>query len=214
MYGGRRHFHIPPCHAEPAAREVLLKSAGWLGGGFPAHEKCPGPCKEGRAFSRAVCQGGINALYTCRPEGGKACARGHPGIPFCGFGLEYSGPWQAPSCSAHCRRFCRRWTGDRVGALPGGKTHLRAGCGGRGAGDGDDTKLPESPPQAVTRVTALRIVRSGAGVKIKNRRRNREHHGGDTARRVCFSSSLIFEVCKPPSWMVWFWITLYLIGSY
>ena len=34
---------------------------------------------------------------------------------------------------------------------------------------------------------------TGAGVKIKNRGRNREHHGGDTARRGYFFSSLTLK---------------------
>ena len=58
MHGGRRRFHIPPCHAEPAAREVVLKSAGWRGGGFPAHENAR-PQQGGPGIFMCGCRGGI-----------------------------------------------------------------------------------------------------------------------------------------------------------
>ena len=40
--------------------------------------------------------------------------------------------------------------GTGGGGVParGAKTRLRAGCGGRGAGDGDNTKLPKRPSPA------------------------------------------------------------------
>lgn len=158
MHGGRRRFHIPPCHAEPAAREVVLKSAGWRGGGFPAHEKCPAPARRAGHF-RVRLSGRYNALYLAAQKAARRAPRGHPGTPFCGFGLEYSGPWQAPPCSALCRRFCRRWTGGGAGTRPGGKNPpagwLRGTWGWRRG-------QYEAAQKTVTRVTALRIVRSGS----------------------------------------------------
>ena len=157
MHGGRRRFHIPPCHAEPAAREVVLKSAGWRGGGFPAHEKCPAPARRAGHF-RVRLSGRYNALYLAAQKAARRAPGDTPG-PFCGFGLEYSGPWQAPPCSALCRRFCRRWTGGGAGTRPGGKNPpagwLRGTWGWRRG-------QYEAAQKTVTRVTALRIVRSGS----------------------------------------------------
>ena len=117
------------------------------------------PLQGGPGIFACGCQGGITH-YTLPPHrGSKACARGHPGTPFCGFGLEYSGPWQAPPCSALCRRFCRRWTGGGAGTRPGGKNPpagwLRGTWGWRRG-------QYEAAQKTVTRVTALRIVRSGS----------------------------------------------------
>ena len=91
MHGGRRRFHIPPCHAEPAAREVVLKSAGWRGGGFPAHEKCPAPARRAGHF-RVRLSGRYNALYLAAQKAARRAPGDTPGPHFAASDSNTAGP--------------------------------------------------------------------------------------------------------------------------
>ena len=60
---------------EPAARKLLQNPAGWCGGGFPAHEKCP--AQVGVPANRMVCGERSNpgAVSLCRKA--QAMSGGH-----------------------------------------------------------------------------------------------------------------------------------------
>lgn len=131
MHGGRRRFHIPPCHAEPAAREVVLKSAGWRGGGFPAHEKCPAPARRAGHF-RVRLSGRYNALYLAAQKAARRAPGDTPGPRFAASAALETG-LDRPAACAPLPLFLPPFT--RVGGVPllGGKN---APAGGRRTKDG------------------------------------------------------------------------------
>ena len=158
MHGGRRRFHIPPCHAEPAAREVVLKSAGWRGGGFPAHEKCPAPARRAGHF-RVRLSGRYNALYLAAQKAARRAPGDTPGPHFAASDSNTAGPGRPRRVRPFAAVFDAG--GPGVGAVtpPGAKTPpagwLRGTWGWRRG-------QYEAAQKTVTRVTALRIVRSGS----------------------------------------------------
>ena len=196
MHGGRRRFHIPPCHAEPAAREVVLKSAGWRGGGFPAHEKCPAPARRAGHF-RVRLSGRYNALYLAAQKAARRAPGDTPGPRFAASAAQATGlDW--PAACAPLPPFLppvdRGW-----GRYPPRRQKPACGlaAGDVGLETGTIRSCPkdrhprDGPPHCPFRFPSTGY--TGAGVKIKNRGRNREHHGGDTARRGYFFSSLTLK---------------------
>ena len=125
MHGGRRRFHIPPCHAEPAAREVVLKSAGWRGGGFPAHEKCPAPTRRAGHF-RVRLSGRYNALYLAAPWGLQGVRPGTPRDPVLRLRLRWKRALTGPQACAPLPPFLPPFTGGR-GCTPPGRQ--KRACG-------------------------------------------------------------------------------------
>ena len=133
MHGGRRRFHIPPCHAEPAAREVVLKSAGWRGGGFPAHEKCPAPARRAGHF-RVRLSGRYNALYLAAPWGLQGVRPGTPRDPVLRLRLRWKRALTGPQACAPLPPFLPPFTGGRGVPLLGGKNAPAGGQGTKGGG--------------------------------------------------------------------------------
>lgn len=197
MHGGRRRFHIPPCHAEPAAREVVLKSAGWRGGGFPAHEKCPAPTRRAGHF-RVRLSGRYNALYLAAPWGLQGVRPGTPRDPILRLRTRIQRALAGPAVFGPLPPFLppvdRGW-----GRYPPRRQKPACGlaAGDVGLETGTIRSCPkdrhprDGPPHCPFRFPSTGY--TGAGVKIKNRGRNREHHGGDTARRGYFFSSLTLK---------------------
>ena len=197
MHGGRRRFHIPPCHAEPAAREVVLKSAGWRGGGFPAHEKCPAPARRAGHF-RVRLSGRYNALYLAAQKAARRAPGDTPGPHFAASDSNTAGPGRPRRVRPFAAVFAAGGPGGG-GRYPPRRQKPACGlaAGDVGLETGTIRSCPkdrhprDGPPHCPFRFPSTGY--TGAGVKIKNRGRNREHHGGDTARRGYFFSSLTLK---------------------
>ena len=125
-----RAFHIPPCHVEPAAGKLLLNPAGWRGGGFPAHEKCPAPTRRAGHF-RVRLSGRYNALYLAAPWGLQGVRPGTPRDPVLRLRLRWKRALTGPQPAPLCRRFCRPLLGEGVCPAWAAKTRLRADEGRR-----------------------------------------------------------------------------------
>ena len=125
-----RAFHIPPCHVEPAAGKLLLNPAGWRGGGFPAHEKCPAPKRLAGHF-RVRLSGRYNALYLAAPWGLQGVRPGTPRDPVLRLRLRWKRALTGPQACAPLPPFLPPFIGGRCVSLLGGKTRLRADEGRR-----------------------------------------------------------------------------------
>ena len=140
-----RAFHIPPCHVEPAAGKLLLNPAGWRGGGFPAHEKCPAPTRRAGHF-RVRLSGRYNALYLAAPCGLQGVRPGTPRDPVLRLRLRWKRALTGPQPAPLCRRFCRPSLGVGVYPSRAAKTRLRAD-GGRRTGVIAETKTAPAIPR-------------------------------------------------------------------